>query len=112
MIDDKVLEAFHMMWDSFPAPVRLIHKNKQVLAINEMAKEAGLETGVSCFSISPPEAHKGCKANVALSTNKAQIMYSEQGKVKWWLPVKGYNDIYIHFSMTPLPAQLQQEKEL
>lgn len=35
MVDEKVIEAFYMMWDSFPGNVRLIHKNKTVLAANK-----------------------------------------------------------------------------
>jgi len=25
MVDEKIIEAFHMMWDNFPGAVRLIH---------------------------------------------------------------------------------------
>jgi hypothetical protein len=27
MTDQKIIEAFHLMWDFFPEPVRLIEKN-------------------------------------------------------------------------------------
>lgn len=100
MIDQKVIEAFHMMWDSFPGPVRLIHKNRTVIAVNETALNMGMKTEVSCFSIGDPESHKGCKANEALSLNKAQILHVGSEKIKYWLPVKGCADVYVHYSIT------------
>jgi hypothetical protein len=39
----KVIEAFHLMWDFFPEPVGLIAKNRTVLAINRAAEN--VETG-------------------------------------------------------------------
>lgn len=100
MIDEKIIEAFHMMWDSFPAPVRLIHKNKTVLAVNETAHNMGMKTEVPCFAIGAPEAHKGCKANEAISTNTAQILNVGSEKIKYWLPVKGCPDVYVHYTIT------------
>ncbi|KOA20108.1 hypothetical protein CLHOM_14780 [Clostridium homopropionicum DSM 5847] len=35
MVDKKIIEAFYMMWDSFPGPARLIHKNRTILAAKE-----------------------------------------------------------------------------
>jgi len=69
MIDPKVIEAFHMMWDSFPATVRLIHKNRTVIAVNAVAKERGFQAGVPCYQVGTPEQHKGCRANEALESN-------------------------------------------
>lgn len=99
MVDQKVIEAFHMMWGSFPGPVRLIHKNQTVLAVNETALNMGMETGVPCFSIGNPEAHKGCRANEAISSNKAQVSNVGQEKFKYWLPVKDCADVYVHFTI-------------
>lgn len=45
MVDERILEAFHMMWDNFPGPVRLIHKSKTILAVNEAARSKGFEAG-------------------------------------------------------------------
>ena len=100
MVDQKIIDAFHMMWGSFPAPVRLIHKNRTVLAVNEAALNVGMKTDVSCFSIGAPEAHKGCKANEAISSNKAQILNVGSEKIKYWLPVKGCADVYVHYTIT------------
>ncbi len=71
MVDSKVKEAFDMMWGSFPFPVRLIHKNKTVLAVNEAAYDKGFRPGVPCFEVGTPEQHKGCKAPEALASGQA-----------------------------------------
>lgn len=99
MIDGKVLEAFHMMWGSFPAPVRLIHKNRQVLAVNEMAQDMGMETGVPCFAFGNPESHKFCNAAGALSTNRGQRMNVAPGRIKFWVPVRECADVFVHFTV-------------
>lgn len=39
MVDEKIIEAFYMIWDSFPGSVRLIHKNHTVLVVNEIARK-------------------------------------------------------------------------
>ena len=53
MADEKMLEAFHMMWDNFPGAVRLIHKNRTVLAVNETGSNMGFVADVPCFSVGP-----------------------------------------------------------
>lgn len=105
MIDSKIIDAFHMMWGSFPAPVRLIHKKRNVLAVNEIAKSMGMEIGVPCFLIGNPESHKACKANEALSSNKGQRMNVEPGKIKFWNPVRDCPDVYVHFTIAVDPVE-------
>lgn len=105
MVDATVIEAFHMMWGDFPAPVRLIHKSRKVLAVNKIAKGLGMETGVPCFSIGNPESHKACKANEALSLNQGQRMNVEPGKIKFWIPVGNYPDVYVHFTIPVDPVE-------
>lgn len=99
MADDKIIEAFHMMWDSFPGSVRLIHKNHTVLAVNEIAREAGFDVGVICSRVGAPELHRGCKANLVISTKKAQSTKSGDGKIRYWIPVKDCDDVYVHFTI-------------
>jgi hypothetical protein len=100
MVDSKVIEAFDMMWGSFPVPVRLIHKNKTVIAVNDAARDRGFKPGVHCFEVGTPEQHKACKAPEALSTNKAvQAVNAEKDTIRYWLPVKGYADVYVHFPL-------------
>lgn len=99
MVDKKVIEAFHIMWDSFPGSVRLIHKNHTVLAANEIASKAGFDVETLCFKVGTPESHRGCKANLALSTKTGQAVRSSDGKIRYWLPVKDCNDVYVHVTL-------------
>lgn len=100
MVDPKVIEAFHMMWDSFPATVRLIHKDKTVIAVNDTAKERGFQPGVPCYQVGTPEQHRGCKAPEALATNKGiQQLNPEKDTLRYWLPVKDCPDVYVHFPL-------------
>jgi hypothetical protein len=99
MIDQKCIDAFHSMWGSFPAPVRLIHKSKEVVAVNEVAESRGMEVGIPCFSSGIPESHKACKATEALSSKQGQRMNVESKKIKFWIPVRNYPDVYVHFTI-------------
>jgi hypothetical protein len=104
MIDSKVLDAFHMMWGSFPLPVRLIHKNRKVLAVNEVAQSMGMEVGVPCFSFGNPESHKACNANEALSSDMGQRMDVGSEKIKFWSPVRNCPDVFVHFTVPVKPV--------
>ncbi len=99
MVDENCIDAFHMMWGSFPAPVRLIHKSKAVVAVNEVAEDMGMKVGVPCFSIGMPESHKACKATEALSSKSGQRMNVESKRIKFWVPVRNYPDVYVHFTI-------------
>jgi len=105
MVDSKVIDAFHMMWGSFPEPVRLIHKDRKVLAVNEIAASRGMEVGVSCFSVGNPELHKVCGANEALASNKGQRMNAPDGRIRFWSPVRNCPDVFIHFIIFRDPPQ-------
>jgi len=100
-IDQKILDAFHSMWGSFPEPVTLVHKSREVLAVNKAC--AGIRTvGTKCSTQGGPEAHRGCKANKALASGQAT--YSKQdvnGKpvIAYWLPVENEPDIFVHFGV-------------
>lgn len=99
MVYEKVIEDFHMMWDNFPASVRLIHKNRTILAANEEARNMGFEVGVKCFNVGVSESHRGCKANETLSSKKGQGDKTEEGRIRYWLPVKECEDIYVHITI-------------
>ena len=99
MVDEKIIEAFYMMWDSFPGSVRLIHTNHTVLAANEIARKAGFDIDAICFKVGIPESHRGCKANLALSTKTGQAVKSSDGKIRYWLPVKDCDEVYVHFTL-------------
>lgn len=98
-IDEKTLEAFHRMWDGFPTCVRMIHRSHEVLAINDTAAGLGFKVGERCNEDGNPQRHAGCKAGLALHTQKAQVQNTPAGRIKFWLPLEGYPEVYIHFSV-------------
>ena len=103
MVDSTVIDAFHMMWGSFPEAVRLIHKSRKVLAVNEAAISKGMEVGVSCFSFGKPEFHKSCGADQALTSNNGERSIAPDGRIRFWSPVRNCPDVFVHFVIFPDP---------
>jgi len=95
---DEAIKAFHLMWDAFPGIARLIDEQHNILAANSQAVEAGIAEG-KCFMFGPPANHKGCLAPQMLKTKETQVDYPIEGKIRGWMPVAGYDDIYVHFSI-------------
>lgn len=98
----KVLEAFHMMWDNFPEPVMLVHKSREILAINDVCRNAGGTVGAKCSELGGSERHKGCLANQAIAMKKTIYSKNEaNGRqiIGYWMPLTDYPDIYVHFSV-------------
>ncbi|AIF54108.1 hypothetical protein [Pelosinus sp. UFO1] len=101
-MEAKVIEAFHMMWDNFPEAVMLIHKSREILAVNNACRNAGGVVGGKCSELGGSERHKGCLANQAIATNKATYSKSEVGGkeiIGYWIPLTDYPDIYVHFGV-------------
>jgi len=107
MVDQNVIDAFQMMWGQFPEPVMLLHKSRTILAVNDVARTAGVPLGVKCSSLNP--ANKGdhhckqCKAVQALRAKAPVVETSLAGErhVKgYWIPLKEYEDVYVHFGVT------------
>ncbi|SHI79108.1 hypothetical protein [Propionispora hippei] len=102
MTDAKVIEAFQMMWGNFPDPVMLVHKSREILAVNASYNKLGVVPGIKCSSMGTPERHKRCLANKALASQQAAFFKGEvNGKsvIGFWIPVVGYPDIYVHFGV-------------
>lgn len=102
MKDEKVIEAFQMMWGSFPDPVMLVHKNRDILAVNEACSKAGGVPGIKCSSIGEPGQHRGCLANQALASQQAAYCKGENNGrsiIGYWLPVAGYPELYVHLGV-------------
>ncbi|SFL93599.1 hypothetical protein [Pelosinus propionicus] len=102
MIDSKVIEAFHLMWGNFPEPVQLTHKNREIIALNAACQKFGRTEGMKCSTHGAPEAHKGCLANQALDTQQPtfkKIKFGEREIITYWLPIEGYPELFIHFSV-------------
>jgi hypothetical protein len=70
--NDEVIAAFHLIWDKFPEPVTLVHRSREILAVNEMAKQIGRISGTKCSQIGTPASHRVCKANQALDNQHFQ----------------------------------------
>lgn len=102
MVDTKVIEAFNLMWGKFPEPVMLVHRTREILAVNEVSRNAGGVTGSKCSEKGSPEQHKGCLANQALATQQAKYSRAKVGErevIAHWIPVTGYPDIFVHFGV-------------
>ena len=102
--DEKLIEAFHLMFDHYPEPVQLAHKSKRIMALNPASRTIGREVGMICAQHGTPEAHKGCLAVQAVKEGQAKWRTAEPAgpggrqAVVFWLPVTGFPDFYIHFS--------------
>lgn len=103
---EKLIRAFHQTWDKFPGIARLIDKNNYVFAVNKAAEAAGFEAGQICAKMGAPESHRGCKKALALSLQTAQMDRPTKDKIRTWLPLDGYPDLVIHFSIL-MPEQNQ-----
>ena len=103
-VPQNVIDAFHMMWDTFPERARLIHKDRTVLAVNRAAEKIGMTAGSHCYDGSPRRAPRGCLANKALRENAGMYSASPEGtRMPFWIPVDGVPDVYVHFSI-PSPV--------
>lgn len=102
MVDLNVIEAFHLMWGNFPEPVTLVHKSREVIAVNKACGAIGMVKGMNCATHGAPEAHRGCLANQALSSQQSafkKIKFGEKEIISFWLPVDGYPELFIHFGV-------------
>lgn len=102
MVDSKVVEAFHLMWGNFPEPVMLVHKSREILAVNEACSNFGGVAGTKCSDKGSPEQHKGCLANKALATQKTTYSKNKSGEkevIGYWMPLTGYPEIFVHFGI-------------
>ena len=104
-MDKQLIESFHLMYDHFPETVMLIHKSREVLAVNKAGALAGMAPGMFCNKLGKPEVHQGCLADKALKAQSAAWMtYPAPNRpgetaVTFWLPVDGHPDIYVHFAV-------------
>lgn len=96
---EELIQAFHLTWDAFPGPARLIDKENHVLAVNHAAETAGLTEGQICVKMGTPESHKGCRKALALSTHTVQVDRPIPEKIRAWIPIEGYPEVVIHFSV-------------
>lgn len=104
-VSDNTIEAFHLMWDSFPHPVMLLQKCRDIVAINKKAEEVGRPATGQCFQMSgATEIHGVCKANQAVEEGIAQrtLRFDEDKNMLtdvYWLPLSAEEDLYLHFAI-------------
>ena len=99
---EKIIQAFHQMWDNFPGLARLINSRHIVIASNKAAEEKGFTEGIVCARVGSPELHKGCMANLTLKTKTAQTDKKLGDRIRGWIPLEGYEDLMVHFTL-PIP---------
>ena len=104
MDKEKLSGSFHEMWDAFPGMARLISSKHEILAANDIAINKGLIPGSVCARVGKPESHKGCLLAKALKTGEGQFDCPNNHPVRGWLPVKGNEDVVVHFSIA-LPIE-------
>ncbi|WP_316896731.1 hypothetical protein [Pseudodesulfovibrio indicus] len=81
----------------------LIHACRDILAVNQRAKELGIPTGIKCHSLYPSErACPGCLANKMLKSGQTARKGSvsvQNGRFLngYWIPVQGVKEVYVHF---------------
>lgn len=102
-VKPEVLRAFEMMWGLHPSPVLLIHKSREVLAVNQAATSLGVAAGIRCYSLYPSDKPcPGCLANKALNQCKGirETAYAPSRKLfidGFWIPVIGEPEVYVHY---------------
>lgn len=98
----EVIKAFHLMWDNYPESAMLIDKKRNIIAANKVAPSTGRIEGNKCALVEPLEQHKGCRAEEAWKNGEASYR-KKVGKlgdvVSFWIPVDGYPDYLVHFSV-------------
>ncbi|WP_300159567.1 hypothetical protein [Solidesulfovibrio sp.] len=107
MVSQQVLDAFHMMWGPFPEPVFLLHKSREILAVNDAGRAAGIPVGVKCSSLNPENKADGhCKQCLALTALRQGTPMTSPASANprrmkgYWLPLKDVEDVYVHFGVS------------
>ena len=102
-LPQSVIDAFHLMWGNFPEPASLVHKTREVMAINKAHETLGyLKPGMNCAKTGAPGAHAVCLANKTLSTQQASYILMKRGDkelIAYWLPLDGHPEVFVHFGV-------------
>lgn len=99
--EEQLIEAFELMWSTYPEPVRLIRKDEIIIAGNPAYLATGGVVGSRCRDAGSPEIHKGCMMPKALRTGEAQVKETEYFGTSWqsfWLPIPGEDEYFVHFT--------------
>ncbi|HXP97198.1 MAG TPA: hypothetical protein VN809_10830 [Telmatospirillum sp.] len=106
MTETAYVQAFDLMWELFPEPALLVHKDRTVLAANAVARQFGRKEGEKCFGATPSGGGanhcRSCKADRALQDRQAisEVSLDLGGPVtNYWLPLPDSADLYVHFGI-------------
>ena len=105
-----LVRAFHLTWDSFPGAARIIDSFNRNIAVNKFAAASGMKAGEICALRPSPEQHRGCLKRKALLTGAPQFDRTFTGKIRGWLPLEGYPDAVVHFSIA-VPEKITGEEK-
>lgn len=99
--EQKIIEAFNIMWSKYPEPAMLIHRGKRVLALNWSCRNVGLKLGSFCHEISGCRDTTGdCLINSCLDSRQAVHTKVNDGRKQWsihWVPIENNPDYCVHF---------------
>lgn len=102
MNDADLISAFHALWDEFPGIARLIDRNHTVLASNPFAETKGFTEGSLCPTVGDSSMHRCCKHSALFREGKAQSDHVLDDRIRVWLPIKGRDDVCVHFAIPVL----------
>ena len=98
-VDEKIIQAFHLMWDGFPGAARLINKNYIIIAANQAAIANGHGPGICCAKMPSPTKHRGCKAQKTLNEQKGYVDHPLDNSLRGWVPLAENSELFVHFSL-------------
>lgn len=99
MNNEELIEWFHRLWDEFPGMARLIDRNHQILASNPKAQAKGFQQGLNCASVGDPSLHADCKLQTMFDAESAITDNVLEDRIRGWIPVVGYENVYVHFAL-------------
>jgi hypothetical protein len=101
-LPEHVIEAFHLMWDNFPENVILVHKSRQVVAVNKVSDTTGIrESGMNCARIDS-QPQKDWLTGKALAAGEAKyvsISLPDGEAVIFWIPLDGHPEYFSRFTV-------------
>ncbi len=99
--DEKVIEAFQIMWSKYPEPAMLINRGKRVMAVNWASRFVEPNIGAYCHEIGGcQEMGNTCLMNKCIDDHQAAHIKINQGSKQWtihWVPIEGFPDYCVHF---------------
>lgn len=106
MVDEKVLAAFQMMWGPFPGPVRLIDRERTIVAVNARAAEKGDAVGAKCYAhgaATGGQVCAHCQSDRALAeghTVTLERLRNGRRVIGYWMPLAAPEGLFVHFGFS------------